>query len=248
MNGSVITWCMPRVRDPARIDALIAAATELFIEVGYERTKIHRVADRARLSPGTVYLYAEDKEALFELAVLRSLESPLARDPALPYQKTDGNARKALLTDCLREIVHFPQLWVGAQRRAIGDSREEYYGILLEICRWVRRYRVAILLSDRNRLHWPVLAGEFEQVVWVDLHRRLTGYIDLRIRSGRLLPAGDPAMVARFTLDALVAVLVTGPLSLPADFGQPDDEVIAGLAAASLIGSRDGLPLPPHPG
>lgn len=238
---------MPRFRDPARIDAIIGAASQLFIQMGFERTRIHRVADLARVSPGTVYLYAEDKEALFELAVLRSLESPLARDPLIPYQKTDLSSRRALLTDCLREVIHFPQLWVGSQRRSVGEAREEYYGILLEVCRWVRRYRTAIQLADRNRLHWPVLAEEFEKVVWIDLHRRLTAYLDSRIRAGRLLPAGDPAMVARFTLDALVAVLVTGPLSLPAEFGQPDDEVIVGLAAAGLVGSRDGLPFPPHP-
>lgn len=239
---------MARRRDPAKIDAVIAAASDTLIREGFDRMKVQLVAQAAKVSPGTVYLYVEDKEALLELAVLRALESPLAREPHLPYQKTDGNARRALLNDCLKEILHFPQLWVGAQRRSLSETREEYFGILLELCRWIRRYRTAILLADRNRLFWPALAEEFEKVVWSDLHRRLTGYLDSRIRAGRLLPAGDPAMVARFTLDALVAVLVTGPLSLPSEFGQVEDEVVAGLVGAGLIGSRDALPFPPHPG
>lgn len=238
---------MARTRDPAKIESIIAAATDAFIKFGFARTKIHQVADQARVGPGTVYLYAEDKEALFELTLLRALESPIVASPTLPYQKTDANARRALFDDCLREVAHFPQLWVAAQRRNVHESREEYHGILLELCRWIRRYRSAILLAERNRLDWPTIGEEFDRIIWVDLHQRLTSYLGSRIRAGLLLAAGDPAMIARFTLDALVAVLVTGPLSLPSDLGAPEDEVIASLAGGALIGSGDRLPFPPHP-
>ena len=237
---------MPRKRDPARIDVIVAAATQAFVEFGFARTKIHRVADAARVGPGTIYLYAEDKEALFELALLRALESPIVASPNLPYQKTDPNARRALFDDCLKEVSHFPQLWVAAQRRDITDGRDEYHGILLEICRWIRRYRLAILLADRNKLDWPLVAEQFDAVVWSDLHRRLTSYLGSRIRTGLLAPAGDPAMIARFTLDALIAVLVTGPLSLPTELGGADEAIVA-LVGAALVGSGDRLPLPPHP-
>ncbi len=238
---------MARTRDPRRLDAIVVAATEAFANVGYDRTKIHRVADAAKVGPGTVYLYVEDKPALFELALLRSLESPVVAQPSLPYRKTDRNALRALLIDCLKEITHFPQLWVAMQRRAPTEGREEYLGILLEIHRWIRRYRSAILLAERNRVDWPVVAEEFQRIVWTELHQRLTTYLGLRIRSGLLLPAADPALVARFTLDALVALLVTGPLNLPPDPDSRDDEAMVGLVAASLTGSGDRLPFPAHP-
>ena len=238
---------MPRTREPGRLDTIVAAATAAFTKFGYDRTKIHRVADAARVGPGTVYLYAADKEALFELSLLRSLESPIVAQPSLPYQKTDSNALRALLVDCLREVTHFPQLWVAMQRRDPNEARDEYLGILLELARWIRRYRSAILIADRNQHDWPLVAEEFERVVWTDLHQRLTTYLALRIRSGLLLPAGDPAMIARFTLDAMVAVLVTGPLSLPTDLGTPDDEAITKLVAAAVIGSGDRLPFSSHP-
>lgn len=239
---------MGRTRDPVRIDVIVEAATWAFTTMGFDRAKIHQVADRAKVGPGTVYLYAEDKDALFELALLRALESPIVANPALPYQKTAPAALGRLIEDCLHEIAHFPQLWVAAQRREHEGSAQEYYGVLLELCRWLRRYQSVILLADRNRLGWPQVAASLERVVWGDLQRRLTGYLSARMRTGHLTPVADPAMVARFTIDALVASLVTGPLMSPAGVRPRDDESLARLVAAGVIGSGDRLPLPPHPG
>ena len=78
---------------------------------------MHQIAERAGIGPGTLYLYVREKEALFELALLRSLESPVVAHPALPYDKTSERGLRQLVEDCLREISHFPQLWLAAQRR-----------------------------------------------------------------------------------------------------------------------------------
>src|SRR5688572_11787355 len=95
-----------RTRHPAKLDAIIAAATSVFIDHGYGRAKVHQIAERGRVGPGTVYLYAEDKEALFELALLRALESPIVAHPSLPYAKTNDRSRRQLVEECLREISH----------------------------------------------------------------------------------------------------------------------------------------------
>jgi len=247
MNGSVIMYCMARGRNPSRIDEIAAAATEAFIALGYFRAKIHQIADRAKVGPGTVYLYAQDKESLFELALLRALESPLAANPILPYQKTPERARRRLVEDCLREVAQFPQLWVAAQRRNIQESREEFRGILLELSAWMRRYGSLILLTERNRVDWPDLAELFQEVIWSDLHHRLTAYLATRMRTGHLAAVGDPAAVSRHLLDSLVATLVLGPLA-PRSGPQEDDLIVKLLSAALVGGSGDGLPLPAHPG
>jgi AcrR family transcriptional regulator len=239
---------MARRRHPDRLDRIVAAATDAFTNVGYARAKIHRIAEDANISSGTIYLYVSDKESLFELALFRALESPLVADPTLPYQKSAEAQLEHRLVECLREITHFPQLWVAMQRRSAPNGREEYIGILLEISRWIRRYRAAILLAERNQLDWPLLAAEFSRVVWTDLHQRLTSYLGHRMRAGLLIAAGDPALIARVTLDALVAALVTGPLTLPIDRAAPDEDAVVAIVAAALVGSGDGLPLPPHQG
>lgn len=235
MNDSLIIDCtVPRTRPPNRLDQIVSGATRAFIDLGYHRAKIHHIADQAGVGPGTVYLYAEDKEALFELAVLRSLESPIVAHPILPYRKTAAPGQRQLLTDCLHEVAQFPQLWVAAQRREPREAEAEYSGILLELVRWIRRYRNAILLSDRNRVDWPPLAQLFDRVVWNDLHQRLTSYLDSRMRGHLLAPIGDPAAVARFALDGLVAALATGPVGLEGAMLDTDDLLVR-LAAAPVV-------------
>jgi AcrR family transcriptional regulator len=248
MNHSVINCCVPRARKPSRIDDIVEAATRAFIESGFDRAKIHRIAEAAGVGPGTVYLYAEDKEALFELALLRSLESPAVAHPALPYRKTPAESITRLIEDCLHEIAHFPQLWVASQRREPGASLEEYHGILLELARWMKRYRSAILLVDRNRHEWPDLADSFGRIVWADVQRRLTGYVAARMRSGALAAVADPALVARFTVDALAAALIVGPLVPLAPGRGQEEEPLVRLVAAGVAPSGNRLPLSPHSG
>jgi AcrR family transcriptional regulator len=244
MNHSFII--VPRTRNPARLDAIVTAATAAFTDQGFARARIHQIATGASVGPGTVYLYAEDKEALFELALLRALESPVVAHPALPYQKTGAPSRKQLIEDCLHEITHFPQLWVASQRRGHDGAEAEYRGILLELARWLRRYRSAVRLAERNRLDWPELAAAFEAIVWNDLQRRLTAYLAVRMRAGSLVAAGDPALVARFAIDALVATLVLGPIAAPVAEPSSDEEALVGLVAAAVV-SRHRSPLSAHP-
>ena len=239
---------MSRPRDPFKLDQIASAAAWDFATVGFDRARISRIADRARVGPGTLYLYVEDKEALFELALLRSLESPLVANPALPFRKSPAGARVRLIDDCLHEIAHFPQLWVANQRRSVTDAVEEYDGILLEMTRWLIRYRGAVALAERNRTDRPELGNSFDRVVWGDLHQRLTTYIATRIRTGHLRPAGPPAALARFTIDALIAATVSGPVAAvqaATTASAVGDEVLVRWVGAALRSPGGGLALAP---
>lgn len=59
-----------RRRKEARPQELTAAALTLFVEKGFAATRLDEVAARAGVSKGTLYLYFESKEALFQ-AVIR---------------------------------------------------------------------------------------------------------------------------------------------------------------------------------
>lgn len=243
-----------RRRDPARLDALIAAATSVFVERGFARAKVHQIADRASIGPGTVYLYARDKDALFELAVLRSLESPAVADPTLPYRAhATGPAQKAAFRKAIEAIVHFPQLWVSLGRREVSGVAEEYAGILLEIADWVVRYHGAVALVEANRTDWPVLNQLLDELVWRELERHLTAYLKTRMQTGHLAAVGDAEAVARFTLEALVGFLAIGAVGSTRwqdGPGRARAGLAARLLAAGLVRPRsgDGLPLPPEPG
>ncbi|MFH0735206.1 MAG: TetR/AcrR family transcriptional regulator [bacterium] len=45
--------------------AILDAAMRLFIEEGYEAVSIRRIAEKIEYSPSTIYLYFEDKDAIF---------------------------------------------------------------------------------------------------------------------------------------------------------------------------------------
>ncbi len=44
---------------------IIASARKLFLERGYKRTSINEIAKAAQLSPGTIYLYFDNKDDLY---------------------------------------------------------------------------------------------------------------------------------------------------------------------------------------
>src|SRR5262249_60488245 len=58
-----------------RIEKLVDCATEVFIDQGYRRTQMEDVAAAVGIAKGTLYLYVDSKEALFDL-VARFADGP----------------------------------------------------------------------------------------------------------------------------------------------------------------------------
>ncbi|TYL50924.1 TetR/AcrR family transcriptional regulator [Agromyces mariniharenae] len=56
--------------------AILDAATDLFLESGYDRTSLARVAERAGVSKATLFKQFPTKAALFEATVLAAGDSP----------------------------------------------------------------------------------------------------------------------------------------------------------------------------
>lgn len=65
-------------RKEARPTEIIAAALHLFDEKGYAATRLDDVALRAGVSKGTIYLYFDSKEALFNAVVREGLMTALS--------------------------------------------------------------------------------------------------------------------------------------------------------------------------
>ena len=59
-----------------RREAILAAALEEFSARGFAATRLEDVANRAGVAKGTIYLYFDDKETLFQ-ELVRSMLSPL---------------------------------------------------------------------------------------------------------------------------------------------------------------------------
>src|SRR5262245_43004800 len=77
---------MARKKPPKRLSELAAAAADVFIRSGYLRAQMDDVAAALGVAKGTLYLYVESKEALFDLAVRFAAGDPVdaVADDALP--------------------------------------------------------------------------------------------------------------------------------------------------------------------
>src|SRR5215831_9220648 len=70
-----------RRRKEARPSEILEAALAVFAEKGFAASRMSDIADRARVSKGTIYLYFESKEAVFR-ALVREMLVPRLNEAA----------------------------------------------------------------------------------------------------------------------------------------------------------------------
>src|SRR6266705_2198814 len=81
-----------RRRKNARPEEIINAALEVFADRGFAATKLEDVARRAGVTKGTIYLYFENKEALFKALIRQTIVPVIAQGEELAKSFT-GSAR-----------------------------------------------------------------------------------------------------------------------------------------------------------
>ncbi|HEU5219662.1 MAG TPA: helix-turn-helix domain-containing protein [Gemmatimonadales bacterium] len=199
---------MPRIRPHDRIDKIADAATEIFIRNGYAPAKISQIAERAKVGPGTIYLYAAGKEALFDLALRRAMEDPTVWSMSLPHPAPASGAVADALWRCLQNAAHFPQLWLAAESPPPDNVTAEMEGIVLEMYRWLHRYRRAIELVQRSAGDWPDVAQVFYRRFWRGGVHRVADYFARRVREGVLPARGDGLAAAHLVIESLTWMAV----------------------------------------
>lgn len=78
-------------RKEARPSELLAAALDLFVEKGFAATRLEDVATRAGVSKGTLYLYYENKEALFKAVIQEGIIPVIVENEAIAAQHTGSS-------------------------------------------------------------------------------------------------------------------------------------------------------------
>lgn len=99
-------------RPEDRPDEILDAATVLFGEQGFTRTRLEDVAKRAGVSKGTLYLYFDSKESLFRAMIRRNLVT-VVEEAEEKYAHHAGTAREAL-----SDLVHAWWRILGTQESA----------------------------------------------------------------------------------------------------------------------------------
>lgn len=105
----------PQSRDEKRAE-LVAAAAALFLECGYERTTIGKIAQAAGVAPNTIYWYFEDKDALLVATADGFLQTALA-----DYAEVVGRPLEEQLAWLVDRLRPFKELVSTIHQRA-GQS------------------------------------------------------------------------------------------------------------------------------
>lgn len=189
---------------------ILEAALEEFAEKGFAAARMEDVARRAKVGKGTLYLYFDDKDALFEGLVHEYIVSPLAelRDVRrLPGEPVGEAVRRVLppliakaastrAPDLVRlligEGVRFPRLADSYRRRVIEPLVTRMRDLLSE-----GQERGELASEALVRFPQLLLAPALVSIIWTGLF-------------GKALPLDVQAM-----LDAHLDILFPGKTRTP---------------------------------
>ncbi|NNL68261.1 MAG: helix-turn-helix transcriptional regulator [Myxococcales bacterium] len=192
---------MARARSQATLERLQEAALDVLARQGFAEARVGEIARRAGVAHGTVYGYADGKEALLLLALsggaLPALDRlPLPR-PSAGALRRAGEARATALHAC-------PPLDAALARSEVVDGIGELVGILADHYDTARRGAGELALLERSAEAFPSLARALADARR-DLRARMQGYLESRVPLGWIEPLPDPAIAARSVLSAIGA-------------------------------------------
>src|ERR671931_273081 len=167
-----------RRRKNARPEEIISAALEVFADRGFAATKLEDVARRAGVTKGTIYLYFENKEALFKALVRETIVPVIAQGEALAQSFT-GSARE-LVERLVREY------W-----RLVGET--SLAGI------------PKLMIAEAG--NFPELARFYYEEVVTRGHRLMAGVIERGVKNGEFRPL-DLTIAAELAMSPLMHAVV----------------------------------------
>jgi len=179
-----------------RLQQLISSATRIFQQKGYRRAGMADIARDMGVAPGTLYLYVESKEALFDLVIrFHWLDEQILTDQ-LPLPTPPPGRTLERLRSRLDDLAYLPGL-------ASDDSAEALERLLEEIFNRVWRYREGIVLIERSAQDWPELADLFYLRFRARVLAQLTAFFE-RLSRERWWPERTrPSIAARFVIETI---------------------------------------------
>jgi len=215
---------MPRPTPANRLKELLDCAIGVFLEEGYRRAQMADVAEAMGVAKGTVYLYVESKEALFEAAMFHAAgeaQEPTQQELPLAARPTEA------LAEALREVLDReavpPSLDRALARKRAPNPRAELEGIVRELYRISHDNRTVIQLIDRCAKDRPDLAETFYR------HGRMVRLLTQRIEAGQLRPVPDASVAARFIIETIATWAVHrhwDPAPQPIDSAIAEETVV----------------------
>jgi len=196
---------MARTMPDDRVEQLVDCATAVFIQRGYSLTQMADVAAALGVAKGTLYLYVESKEALFDLvARYADAPRPFAERPALPVRTPKAGATVKYVRERLARSAVPPALAKALEGKRVDDVRTEFEAIIRELYETLAPNRRGIRLLDRSARDFPELAALWFAGARDGLIGLLTRYLDERVRRRVFQPVPDTGVAARLIIETAV--------------------------------------------
>jgi AcrR family transcriptional regulator len=162
------------------------------------------VAAALGVAKGTLYLYVESKEALFDLVLRQADAAHVENPPVLPVRTPRAGRTLRWVRERL-QADRAPQALVEALAgRTSGSPRQELETIVRQLYDTLARHRVGIKLLDSSSRDHPELAALWFAGARSGLLEMLAQYLARRFRQRRLRPAPDATVAARIVIETLV--------------------------------------------
>ena len=163
------------------------------------------IAAALGVAKGTLYLYVESKEALFDFVVrYADAPRPFTKKPSLPIRTPRRGATARYIRDRLAGESVLPALKSALTRPNVTDASAELEAVLRELYDVLRRNRCGIKLLDRSAPDLPELGALWFEGVRVGAMERIGKYLETRIRAKKLRPVPDITAAARLIIETAV--------------------------------------------
>jgi AcrR family transcriptional regulator len=163
------------------------------------------VAKALGVAKGTVYLYVESKDALFDLvARCADQDRPFEKPPALPIRTPKPGATLKYVRERLAKNQVPAALTAALGRSRVRDPRAELEEIVRELYDALAHNRRGIKLLDRAAPDYPELAALWFKGARGGLVGLLGQYLEDRSRRKLLRPVPDAAVAARLLIETVV--------------------------------------------
>lgn len=228
---------MPRNRPGDRLDRLVESGARVFTERGYRRTQMADVAREMGVAPGTLYLYVESKEALFDLVIQRAFVHGGGEPPSLPLPTPAAGTTLEHLRRRVAREWKTPELDLALKRQRPTDVEKELGGIVRELYRSLSHSWRAVALIERSALDWPELATVWYGEVRVETMAKIHRYLERRVRQKLLRPVASLDATARLLLESIAwPALHRRGDRLPPQVTEPEmEEAVVEFATHALL-------------
>jgi len=216
------------------------AATRVFLEKGYRRTQMSDVAQALHVAQGTLYLYVESKEALFDTVMRFSVSPEFLNKLQLPIRTPPASTTLSFIRKAVTKGSRIASLDAALSLQHPHDGRAELKKIAEELYSKASGNWLALKLLDRSALDWPELAALWFGKYRLSILQQLSRYFEIRMGGGHLRKVPDPATAARLVLEIVAAFAIHCRLYESSAFGIAQD--LAEVTAIDAIVNAYALP------